>query len=100
MHSPLVQDDLQQKEAYEQKMAAQLQLWDIRIRKLEARGIERNVHTIRHARGLRRKMDEARGTLSVMRTTNDRGWPSLRERTERLWREMEQAVNGLQRSFS
>jgi hypothetical protein len=89
--------DRLQKEAYQQKMAAQLQLWDIRIRKLEARGTHQNVHSLRHAQGLRRKMQEAWGTLSALQQESDHNWMPLRQQTEQLWREMQQTVSGMQR---
>lgn len=84
------------REAYQQKMEAQLKQWDAEIAKLRARADEAKaqakIEYYQQIGQLQKKQESARQKLDEMKRAGDSAWQDLKAGLELAWQDLGSAV--------
>ncbi|MGH8613097.1 MAG: coiled coil domain-containing protein [Gammaproteobacteria bacterium] len=91
------------KQAYQEKLEAQLAEWDARLHliKAKAKGLqaEAKIEYERQLAALERNRDEAEAKLADLRQRGEAAWEDLKEGTERAWGEFGRAMESFASRF-
>lgn len=91
------------KQAYQEKLEAQLQEWDARLDliKAKAKGLqaEAKIEYESQLAALEQNRDEAQAKLADLRQRGEAAWEDLKEGTERAWGEFGRAMESFASRF-
>jgi chromosome segregation ATPase len=91
------------KEAYQEKMEAQLKQWEAEIAKLEAKAdkakAQAKIEYYEHLEELRSKRDNARQKLTSLKQASDAAWDDLKTGLDDVWKDLETAVDSAATRF-
>lgn len=94
---------MEQKEAYQGKMEAQLQEWDAKIDELAAKTehatAEAKVKYQQHIHTLQTKREAAQNRLNELKNSSGGAWEDLRTGMDKAWSEMKRAVESAVEKF-
>ncbi|MDA3971440.1 MAG: coiled coil domain-containing protein [Desulfobulbaceae bacterium] len=84
------------KEAYQQKLEAQLAEWNVAIDKLKAKAdkaeAEAQIEYYKEIEGMRAKQEAAREKLTELKEAGEGGWEDLKVGLENTWNSLGDAV--------
>lgn len=88
---------MSQKQAYQEKMEAQLKEWGAKIDELKAKAekAEADAKLEYHKRidGLQAKRNAVEAKLAEVKASGEEAWENLKDGAERAWNELRSAVN-------
>ncbi len=91
------------KQAYQEKLEAQLREWDARLdllkAKAEAFGADAKIEFETQIAALQQKRHEAQAKLAELGERSEAAWEDLKEGTERAWSELAKATESFTSRF-
>jgi chromosome segregation ATPase len=91
------------KEAYRQKLEAQLAEWDARLEVLNARArkasADARIDYENELQGLKRQRERARDTLAELGRRSENAWEDVKTGAERAWDDMASALDKVAARF-
>lgn len=94
---------MDKRNAYQEKLAAQLEEWSAQVALLKAKadkaGCEAKIEYNQITETLQRKHEEARTKLQELKGATDEAWEDLKEGTENAWTEVKTAIQSAASKF-
>jgi hypothetical protein len=91
------------KEAYEKKLASQLDEWKIEINKLKAKAnkaeADAQIKYYKEIESLQAKQEAAREKLAELKNAGEDAWEDLKSGIKSAWDSMEEAMNSARARF-
>lgn len=91
------------KEAYQEKLEAQLREWTARLDQLKAKAdlaeADAKIEYHRQIDGARSKIETAQTRLRELKSSSGEAWESLKDGIERAWADLKTAVEGAASAF-
>jgi hypothetical protein len=90
------------RQAYEQKMAAQLCLWNVHVQKLDARAgrVLHDRKRVIRTEGVKRALDDAwMAFFALQATRGQERWQDMRQHLESLWKEVEMSLHSVHQAL-
>ena len=92
------------KDAYRDKMKAQLDEWDAEVDKMKARAdkadADARIDHYKEIDGWQKRRDEARSSLSDLDTKAEDAWEDVKNGVENTWNDLRHGFNKLVNRFS
>jgi len=102
-HQPVKEQTVEIKDAYKQKMAAQLKEWDAQINLLEAKvenaGADIKVMRARQLHELRAKQREASEKMKELGKASGAAWEQVKVTADKIWDDLKAGVADAQSKF-
>lgn len=91
------------KQAYQEKLEAQLREWDARLDLVKAKaaelGADAKIEFETQLAALQQRQHEARAKLADLRERSEEAWEDVKEGTERAWSELAKATESFVSRF-